>query len=66
MRKLITLSLFISFFSQINAQQCPFEKSNGTESATYFEAIEWYKDLDKASTQAVSYTHLTLPTLNSV
>ncbi|MBU9937376.1 MAG: M14 family metallopeptidase [Ferruginibacter sp.] len=53
MRKLITLSLFISFFSQINAQQCPFEKSNGTESATYFEAIEWYKDLDKASTQVL-------------
>ncbi|MBK7376440.1 MAG: M14 family metallopeptidase [Chitinophagaceae bacterium] len=53
MRKLIILSFFISFFSQINAQQCPFEKSNGTESATYFEAIEWYKDLDKASTQVL-------------
>ena len=53
MRKLIILSFFISFLSKINAQQCPFEKSNGTESATYFEAIEWYKDLDKASTQVL-------------
>lgn len=53
MRKLIILSFFISFLSKINAQQCRFEKSNGNESATYFEAIEWYKDLDKASTQVL-------------
>jgi len=31
------------------AQQCRFEKSNGLESATYFEAIDWYKALDKQS-----------------
>jgi hypothetical protein len=27
----------------------PFEKSKGTQTATYFEAIDWWKDLDKAS-----------------
>ncbi|MFZ1529805.1 MAG: M14 family metallopeptidase [Ferruginibacter sp.] len=30
-----------------DAQQTPFEKSNGKETATYFEAVQWYKDLDK-------------------
>ncbi len=33
-----------------NCQQSPFEKSAGTESATYFEAIDWYRGLDKKST----------------
>ena len=51
MRKLVILSIFISLFSQVNAQQCRFEKSAGKESATYFEAIDWYKDLDKLSTK---------------
>jgi hypothetical protein len=32
-----------------NAQLCRFENSNGLESATYFEAVQWYKDLDKKS-----------------
>jgi hypothetical protein len=32
-----------------SAQQCRFEKSNGKESATYFEVIDWYKNLDKQS-----------------
>jgi hypothetical protein len=49
MRKLLILSLLILIFSKIHAQQCRFEKSNGKESATYFEAIEWYKNLDKTS-----------------
>lgn len=31
------------------AQQTPFEKSNGNETATYFQAIDFYKNLDKAS-----------------
>lgn len=49
MRKLILLSILISFFYSSNAQQCRFEKTNGLESATYFEAIDWYKNLDKIS-----------------
>ncbi len=32
------------------AQQCRFETSQGKESATYFEAIEWFTLLDKKST----------------
>ena len=53
---------FTHFFSAIfvliiigstHAQQCRFEKSNGTESATYFEAIAWYKNLDKISPQVL-------------
>jgi hypothetical protein len=36
-------------FNYSNAQQCRFEKTNGLESATYFEAIDWYKQLDKQS-----------------
>jgi hypothetical protein len=46
MRTLLILcsSIFISSF--VNAQLCRFEKSNGKETATYFEAVEWYKTLD--------------------
>ncbi len=53
MRTLLILcsSFFISPF--VNAQLCRFEKSNGKESATYFEAIDWYKNLDKISTQVL-------------
>ncbi|MEO6539503.1 MAG: M14 family metallopeptidase [Ferruginibacter sp.] len=49
MRKLFILSIFIPVFYTANAQQCRFEKTNGLESATYFEAIDWYKNLDKTS-----------------
>lgn len=35
--------------SQLLAQTTPFEKSKGTETATYFEAVDWYRSLDKAS-----------------
>lgn len=38
-------------FINSHAQQCRFEKTNGLESATYFEAIDWYKNLDKKSPQ---------------
>ncbi len=51
MRKVIMLSLLISAFYTTDAQQCRFEKTNGLESATYFEAIDWYKNLDKSSTK---------------
>ena len=44
---------FILYFlittSSIFAQQTPYEKSNGTETATYFQTIEFYKNLDKQS-----------------
>lgn len=53
MRKFIILSLFISFFFSLDAQQCRFEKTNGLESATYFEAIDWYKNLDRISTKVL-------------
>ena len=41
--------LFISFYAF--SQQTPFEKSNGKETATYFQAIEFYKNLDRASSK---------------
>ena len=31
------------------AQQTAFEKSNGKQTATYFEVIQWYRDLDNKS-----------------
>ena len=44
--------LFVIFFFSFlisSAQQCRFEKTSGKETATYFEAIAWYKQLDKKS-----------------
>jgi Zinc carboxypeptidase len=46
MKKLI-IFFAIFFLQKIQAQQTPFEKSNGLQTATYFEAIDWYKQLDK-------------------
>lgn len=46
---LISLFLFLQNLTSLSAQQCRFEKSNGTETATYFEAINWYKKLDQQS-----------------
>ena len=43
MRKIVILLAF-AFCQTTQAQQCAFEKSNGLESATYFEAIDWYKN----------------------
>lgn len=53
MRNLIISFLAICSVSNTNAQQCRFERSGGKESATYFEAIEWYKKLDKQSAQVL-------------
>ena len=53
MKKLIIFFIFTSLCSQTNAQQCRFEKSAGKESATYFEAIAWYKSLDKVSAKVL-------------
>ena len=45
-----TYFLLCLFFTNWSfAQQTRFEKSNGTETATYFETINYYKALDKAS-----------------
>lgn len=49
MRKILLLTSMFCIFINGYAQQCRFEKTNGLESATYFEAIDWYKDLDKKS-----------------
>ena len=49
MRKILLLTIILFFFNNIYAQQCRFEKTNGLESATYFEAIDWYKNLARQS-----------------
>jgi len=41
--------VFLFSISTVHSQQCRFEKTDGKETATYFEAIEWYKQLDKMS-----------------
>jgi hypothetical protein len=53
MRKFFAISIFFFAFHNTNAQQCRFEKTNGLESATYSEAIEWYKNLDKSSSKVL-------------
>ena len=53
MKTLIIILLFSFVFKNTEAQQCRFEKTNGLESATYFEAIDWYKNLDKASVKVL-------------
>ena len=53
MRKLTLSAITLSFFYFSQAQQCRFEKSDGKESATYFEAISWYRNLDKLSVQVL-------------
>ncbi|HMC99813.1 MAG TPA: M14 family zinc carboxypeptidase, partial [Ferruginibacter sp.] len=49
MRSLLVFIFLIAINSPVRSQQCRFEKSDGKESATYFEAIDWYKSLDKQS-----------------
>jgi Zinc carboxypeptidase len=50
-RFLFFLILATSFQSKAQDWLTPFEKSNGTESATYFESIDFYKKLDQHSTK---------------
>ncbi len=47
--KNIYLLILLCFSTELRAQLTPFELSAGKETATYFEAIEWYKKLDKLS-----------------
>ncbi|MBC7534441.1 MAG: M14 family metallopeptidase [Ferruginibacter sp.] len=50
MMKYFYLLIIASCFScPTNAQQSSFEKSDGQKTATYFEAISWYKELDTRS-----------------
>ena len=51
MKHILSATLLLLPVIFLNAQQTPFEKSNGKRSATYFEAIKWYKDLDKNSSK---------------
>ncbi len=47
--KFLYTFIFVSITIQLVAQQTVFEKSNGTASATYFEAMNFYKNLDTQS-----------------
>jgi hypothetical protein len=51
MKKIFYLFIGIGLCLSAFAQQTPFEKSNGKESATYFQAIEFYKKLDGSSSK---------------
>ncbi len=53
MRKLLFTLVILLVLKPAHAQLCHFEKTNGLESATYFEAIDWYKNLDKISTKVL-------------
>ena len=45
----LVIAFIILNSAPIKAQQSRFEKSGGTETATYFEVIDWYKQLDNLS-----------------
>ncbi len=49
MIKLLTTTSLFLFTINLFAQLSPFEKSDGKQTATYFEAIKWYKYFDKQS-----------------
>jgi hypothetical protein len=53
MKKFVLFTSLIAFFYTALGQQCRFEKTNGLESATYFEAIDWYKSLDNISAKVL-------------
>jgi hypothetical protein len=56
MKHCLLYLLTIIIVTLSNAQITPFDKSSGTESATYFEAIDFYKKLDKASPKVLLKT----------
>ena len=49
--KIISLLILLSIISNLHAQQINtrFEQSKGTQTPTYYEAIEWWKALDTRS-----------------
>ncbi|MES2776499.1 MAG: M14 family metallopeptidase [Bacteroidota bacterium] len=50
-KKLTGICVCLATFGLAKAQLTRFEKSGYTETATYFEAIDYYKGLDKSSTK---------------
>lgn len=55
----IVCLLFVTFTANAQQWQTIFEKSNGKQSATYFNCIDYYKQLDK------SFTTVSLQTFGS-
>ncbi|MXV50673.1 hypothetical protein GS399_06780 [Pedobacter sp. HMF7647] len=53
MRYLTILLFLLSLANKARSQQTQFEKSDGKQTATYFQAIEWYKELDKKSPEVL-------------
>ena len=51
MKLVFNFLVFLVISCSAFSQQTHFEKSNGKESATYFQTIEFYRNLDKASTK---------------
>lgn len=51
MKRIFYLFIVALFYLSSYGQQTPFEKSGGNESATYFQAIEFYKKLDASSSR---------------
>jgi hypothetical protein len=49
MKNIFIIATILCLQYPCNAQLCRFEKTDGKESATYFEAIDWYKNLCKSS-----------------
>ena len=49
MRCYFNIIMFLILSHTATAQLCRFEKTKGIETATYFEAIDWYKQLAKTS-----------------
>ncbi len=49
MNRKFYLLLFCLVCAKVHAQKTPFEKSNGTQTATYFETIQFYKSLAQKS-----------------
>lgn len=53
MKRLLFSSFVLLSFYNASAQLTRFEKSGGKESSPYFEAIDWYKQMDKQSAQVM-------------
>ncbi len=51
LNQLLYIGIFILISFSSTAQESPFEKSKFKESATYFEAIAWYQQLDNQSSK---------------
>ncbi|RYD76110.1 MAG: hypothetical protein EOP53_15330 [Sphingobacteriales bacterium] len=47
--KKVCVLIFLVFSLKVSAQLTQFEKSDGKETATYFEVIDWYKKMDAKS-----------------